>query len=193
MKHGGCLVERDMDMLRKSRSPIKCVGTSNAGPSLITVHWELTRLSCVKIYIYIYLTNPKTNLHLAGFFLSSAARLVLLCDLFKDVEPLLDLVCSLMCTTRISCLPYNTLSRSSAVKLYVFGRLCCGPWWYRYGWKRECGATCLSNIALLLGATEVMGMGPRMAAAAIGCVQWVAGVGGAGLVTDVGGGGNICY
>jgi len=54
MKHGGCLVERDM--LCESYSPdggIKCVRTFNTGPSLITVQCELTRLSWVKIDIYL--------------------------------------------------------------------------------------------------------------------------------------------
>jgi len=52
MKHGGCLVERDM--LRESCSPnggIKCVRTSNPGPFI--VQCKLTRLSWVKIDIYV--------------------------------------------------------------------------------------------------------------------------------------------
>jgi len=53
---GGWLVERDM--LRKCPNEgIKCVRISNTGPSLIIVQWEPTRLSWVKINIYLYLNS----------------------------------------------------------------------------------------------------------------------------------------
>jgi len=40
---------------------IKLVRTSNAGPSLLTVHWELTRLSWVKLIFISWLKNCTTN------------------------------------------------------------------------------------------------------------------------------------